>query len=182
MKTNFYVGNIIWPSNFSNQNSQFVTQIENKIKNNNLSFQRFPNYFVHLLLSNHIYSVSENNKNQKVTFDDQVFSIYNEGLKNWILKEVLKSDTNGYLGAIYVNKKTKQMIVAHKGTHNLEDVKTDIEGVFRGLKVDQQVECLKLTEIAKNLSKNGKLYNVSTTGHSLGVISIFILLEFYFKI
>jgi len=181
LKKNSYVGNIIWPSNFSNQNSQFVTQIENKIKENNWRFERFPNYFVHLLLSNHVYDVSEKNKNQKITFNDKEFSIYNEGLADWIVKEVLKSNTNGYLGAIYINKKTKQMIVAHKGTYNLEDVKTDIDGVFRGLKVDQQIECLKLTKTAKKISKNGKLYNVSTTGHSLGVFYIIFFKKFYFK-
>jgi hypothetical protein len=170
---NLHIGNIIWPSNQSKKD--IVIQIENKIKENNWKFERFPNYFVHLLLSNHVYDVSENDKNQKVTFNDQVFSIYNDGLENWIVKEVHKSVTNGYLGAIYVNEKTKQMVVAHKGTYNLQDIKTDIDGVFKGLKVDQQVECLKLTKIANELSNNGKLYYVSTTGHSLGVFYIFIL-------
>jgi hypothetical protein len=170
LKTNSHIGNILWPRN--QINNENVIQIEDKIKENNWKFERFPNYFVHLLLSNHTYSVSKNDKNQKVTFNDQVFSLYNEGLENWIVKEVLKSDTNGYLGAIYVNEKTKQMVVAHKGTYNLQDVRTDIEGVFKGLKVEQQVECLKLTKIANTLSNNGKLYYVSTTGHSLGVFYI----------
>lgn len=168
LNENLHIGNILWPSN--QINNDIVIRIEDKIKENNWKFERFPNYFVHLLLSNHTYSVSENDKN--VIFNDQVFSIYNEGLENWIVKEVLKSDKNGYLGAIYVNEKTKQMVVAHKGTYNLQDVRTDIDGVFKGLKVEQQVECLKLTEIANTLSNNGKLYYVSTTGHSLGVFYI----------
>ncbi len=59
-------------------------------------------------------------------------SVYNEGIKNWIVKEVRKSNKNGYLGAIYINEKTKQIIVAHRGTDNFEGVYTDIEGVFNG--------------------------------------------------
>ena len=86
------------------------------------------------------------------------------------MKEVVQSDKNGYLGAIYINNKTKQLILAHKGTQNFQDVKADLDGVFKGLKVDQQIECLKLTQKAYEISKNGE-YNVSTTGHSLGVLN-----------
>ncbi len=49
-------------------------------------------------------------------------------------------------------------------------VYTDIEGVFNGKKVEQQVECLELINLAIKISKKGTIYNLSITGHSLGVI------------
>jgi len=61
------------------------------------------------------------------------------------------------------------MIVAHKGTDNLKDVYTDIEGVFNGKKVEQQVECLELINSAIKICEK-EPYNLSITGHSLGVI------------
>jgi hypothetical protein len=133
---------------------------------------RFPNYFIHCLLSSHVYTVSNEDIHKSVTFINYL-SVYNEGIKNWIVKEVRKSNKNGYLGAIYMNEKTKQIIVAHRGTDNSEGVYTDIEGVFNGKKVEQQVECIEIIKSAIEISKNGtkkELHNLSITGHSLGVI------------
>jgi len=169
INTNSYVGNIIWPLNKRPINNAIVGEIEKKIKENNWNFERFPNYFVHFLLSYHVYTVSNEDINKSVKFTDYL-SIYNEGIRNWIVKEVRKSNENGYLGAIYINEKTKQMIVAHKGTDNLKDVYTDIEGVFNGKKVEPQKECRELIKSAIEISKKGTIYNLSITGHSLGVI------------
>ena len=80
LKDNCYVGNILLPSNI---NSVIVTQIENKIKQNNWKYERFPNYFVHLLISSHVYSVTTDKINQIVAFEnnDQEFSHYNNTKK-----------------------------------------------------------------------------------------------------
>jgi hypothetical protein len=169
LNTNCYVGNIIWPLNKRPINNAIVEKIENNIKENNWNFERFPNYFVHCLLSSHVYTVSNEYINTSVKFINYL-SVYNEKIKNWIVKEVRKSNKNGYLGAIYMNEKTKQIIVAHRGTYNFEGVYTDIEGVFNGKKVEQQVECLELINLAIKISKEGTIYNLSITGHSLGVI------------
>jgi hypothetical protein len=168
LNTNSYVGNIIWPVNKRPINNEIVEEIENKIKENNWKFERFPNYFVHCLLSSHVYTVTNEDINKSVKFTNYL-SKYNEGIKNWIVKEGRKSNKNGYLGAIYINEKTKQITVAHKGTDNFEDVYTDIEGVFNGKKVEQQVECLELINSAIKICKK-EPYNLSITGHSLGVI------------
>ena len=168
LSKNSYVGNIIWPLNKRPINYDIVEEIENKIKENNWNFERFPNYFVHCLLSSHVYTVSNEDINKSVKFINYL-NVYNEGIKNWIVKEVRKSNENGYLGAIYINEKTKQIIVAHRGTYNFEGVYTDIEGVFNGKKVEQQVECLELIKSAIEISKEGTIYNLSITGHSLGV-------------
>lgn len=168
LNTNSYVGNIIWPLNKRPINNDIVELIENEIKQNNWNFERFPNYFIHCLLSSHVYTVSNEDINKSVKFINYL-NVYNEGIKNWIVKEVRKSNENGYLGAIYMNEKTKQIIVAHRGTDNSEGVYTDIEGVFNGKKVEQQVECLELINLAIEISKEGTIYNLSTTGHSLGV-------------
>ena len=168
LNTNSYVGNIIWPLNKRPINNDIVEEIENEIKQNNWNFERFPNYFIHCLLSSHVYTVSNEDINKSVEFINYL-NVYNEGIKNWIVKEVRKSNENGYLGAIYMNEKTKQIIVAHRGTYNFEGVYTDIEGVFNGKKVEQQVECLELIKSAIEFSKEGTIYNLSITGHSLGV-------------
>ena len=169
LKANSYVGNIIWPLNKRPINNAIVEKIENKIKENNWNFERFPNYFVHCLLSSHVYTVSNEDINKSVKFINYL-NVYNEGIKNWIVKEVRKSNENGYLGAIYINEKTKQIIVAHRGTYNFEGVYTDIEGVFNGKKVEQQVECIEIIKSAIEISKEGTIYNLSITGHSLGVL------------
>jgi len=169
LKNNSYIGNIRWPKNkIKPINNEIIEEIENKLKENNWNFERFPNYFVHILLSSHVYTVSDENKNKSVEFISDL-SVYNEGIKNWIVKEVRKSNKNGYLGAIYVNERTKQLVVAHKGTDNFKDIYADIEGILNGKKVDQQVECLELIASAITISEKGTIYNVSITGHSLGV-------------
>jgi len=169
LNKNSYVGNIIWSLNKIPINNAIVEEIDNKIKENNWKFERFPNYFVHCLLSYHVYTVSNEDINKSIVFTNYL-SKYNEGIKNWIVKEVRESNENGYLGAIYINEKTRQMIVAHKGTDNLKDVYTDIEGVFNGKKVEPQKECRELIKSAIEISKKGTIYNLSITGHSLGVI------------
>ena len=180
LNTNCYVGNIIWPMNNRPINNDIVQLIENKLKENNWNFERFPNYFVHLLLSHHVYTVSNEDTGKCAEFKNDL-RVYNEGIKNWIVKEVRnKSNENGYLGAIYINEKTKQLIVAHKGTHNLKDIYTDIEGILNGKKVKQQVECRGLIPSAIEISEKGTIYNVSITGHSLGVFLKYLFL-FYFS-
>jgi hypothetical protein len=169
LNTNSYIGNIIWPVNKRPINNDIVEEIEKKIKENNWKFERFPNYFAHCLLSSHVYAVSNNDAGKCVKFINDL-SKYNEGIKNWIVKEVRESNKTGYLGTIYINEKTKQIIVAHRGTDNLNGVYTDIEGIFNGKKVEQQVECLALINSAIKISKKGTIYNLSITGHSLGVI------------
>ncbi len=47
--------------------------------------------------------------NKSIVFTNYL-SKYNEGIKHWIVKEVRESNENGYLGAIYVNEKTKKII------------------------------------------------------------------------
>ena len=74
-------------------------------------------------------------------------------------------------------KEKKKLIIAHKGTNNFNDIYTDIEGIFNGKKFEQQVECLELIKSAIEISKKGTIYNVSITGHSLGVF--FFLIDFY---
>jgi hypothetical protein len=170
LSKNSYVGNIIWPLNKRPINNDIVEEIENKIKQNNWNFERFPNYFIHCLLSSHVYTVSNEDINKSVKFINYL-SVFNEGIKNWTVKEVRKSNENGYLGAIYMNEKTKQIIVAHRGTTvNSQGIYTDIEGVFNGKKVGQQVECIEIIRSAIKISKEGTIYNLSITGHSLGVL------------
>ena len=70
---NCYVGNIHWPSNHKQIENNVIIQIENKIKENNWNFERFPNYFIHLLLSSHVYSVSTEDKGKSVISNNSNF-------------------------------------------------------------------------------------------------------------
>jgi len=177
INSNCYVGNIIWPCN-NRPDDEVVQQIENKIKENNWKYERFPSYFVHLLFCRHIYEVntSEYDKKdeKKVSFNDEYLSKrYNESLKDWKIKKIRESNGNGYLGAIYINDKTNQMVLVQKGTDNFQNFYTDIEGILNGKKVPEQVECLDLVESAIEISKKGTIYNVSITGHSHGVTKVY---------
>ncbi len=82
LNTNCYVGNIIWPMSKRPINNDIVELIEKKIKENNWKFERFPNYFVHCLLSSHVYTVSNNDTGECVEFTNYL-SVYNEGIKHF---------------------------------------------------------------------------------------------------
>jgi hypothetical protein len=176
---NCYVGNIIWPYN-NRPNNEKVQQIENKIKENNWKFERFPNYFVHLLFCRHIYGVSSEYIDKTVSFNDEYLSRYNGSLKDWKIKKIRESNLDDYLGAIYINDKTHQLVLVHKGNINFghvhNDIHNDIERIFNEKKVPKQVECLELIKSAIEISKKGTIYNVSITGFSYGVIKVYFLL------
>lgn len=164
LKNNDYVGNIFWPENQVSINKEIVSAIYDKLWENNLKYERFPNYFIHGLLSKHVYINSS--KDDIVMFKDDIK--YNDGLKDWCVHKISQS-TNGYYGAIYLNEKTNQIVLAHRGTElSLKDIETDIIGVFNNQKTDQQIECFKLADVAIELAKE-KCYSLSITGHSLGV-------------
>jgi len=177
LQNNSYVGNIIWPAKNKVINNEIIQKIENKIKKNNWNYERFPNYFLHLLLSSHVYNVSQTDS--KVIFKtDEYFSKFNNGLRYWMVKKIHKSDQNGYLSVIYVNEKTKQIVIAHKGISieiNSKSKLEEILGEYNGRKFERQI--LELIKEVIEMSKMGTNYNISLTGHSFGV---FYLLYFLY--
>ena len=158
---NKFSGNILWSDNKVPTNKEIVNKIYDKLWENNKKFERFPNYFVHSLLSKHVYIANEHDINEQVKFSLKDEShIYNNGLKNWFLHKIFRSDKTGYFGAIYLNKAANQIVLAHRGTEltDFGDLEADIKGVFEGNKVDHQIACLQLTEYAINCSKKNQYY------------------------
>ena len=61
-------GNILWSDNKVPKNKEIVNKIYDKLWENNKKFERFPNYFVHCLLSKHVYIANEHDINEQVKF------------------------------------------------------------------------------------------------------------------
>lgn len=89
----------------------------------------------------------------------------------WELASEEADNINGYAAIVYVNKKTKQIVIAHRGTDtaNMLDQATDImveyPSIGKGTLGPQVKSAIKFTE---KILKKYKGYQVSHTGHSLG--------------
>lgn len=87
--------------------------------------------------------------------------------KGWRLKKFI-SLPNDYRGGVWVHEENKQIVIAHRGSHNLTSWVTDIEtvvnrrpGGFVGSVIDVLHDPLVLDYRSRG-------FRLSTTGHSLG--------------
>ena len=133
-----------------------------------------PTDFMHGVLSAHSYE-SSSKAGGELSFTDSLTTKYNKHLKDWRAHEASEDSKSGYYGVIYVNEKTKQVVLVHRGTTlKLEDsikkdspLKTDIKGILHDEIVPQQIKAYELTREAVLFCRaNG--YELSITGHSLG--------------
>ena len=120
-------------------------------------------------LSNRVYETKnvaygvfgENGDGRDITID---------GVK-FVVRERVSNPQTGYQGAIYQRKDTGELVVAHKGTQNLGDVRADANMVLNRIN-DQANDAIALTQRALNLAKDyesrGMHTPVTITGHSLG--------------
>ena len=72
VKKNKYYGDILWPSN---SNEAIKCQIENKLKNNNINFSRFPSDYIHLLLCEHV-TKEKFEKGDEFTFNKEKWIVH----------------------------------------------------------------------------------------------------------
>ncbi|MBA8667555.1 tetratricopeptide repeat protein [Holosporaceae bacterium 'Namur'] len=172
IKQNTVIGNVHW-GNIPAGSQNFIEEIEAKIEDNNLNYDKFPSDYIHALLAQHVY------QNSKA--GDVVESITVKGetikIKDWEVKQTFVDDESGYYAALYINNKTHQLVLAHKGTvlelgladmvTRNPDVKTGYKGVLGGRIMDQQIHAYNATEQSVRLAKELG-YNLSSTGHSLG--------------
>ena len=164
---------------------RLVADIKRKLEAN---CNRFPSDFIHCLLSYHVYyDYVENNNEAKRDIVDVIFHKhherkYNELLVDWKRAEI--EDENGikriatrmntktdYLGVIYQNKKTKQVVLTHCGTNprRLGTIEADFYGVILGNPIQEQtLDCYEMTKMAVEFCQQNKGYYLSITGHSLG--------------
>ncbi|MDE8611682.1 hypothetical protein PQ676_05590 [Rickettsia felis] len=111
----------------------------------------------------------EKENNEKV-------KIRNEQLKDWKLFKIFNEPEIGrYYAASYINERTKQMVLAYRGTtfEKLDllkansPLKTHLKSILGGQIVAQQAAAYEATgEITKYANEIN--YNLSFTGHSLG--------------
>ncbi len=151
--------------------SHTLRQIEIKLVGNNKNYKYYPNDYVHALLSKHAYKNSEHGG--LVTLDPH----NDTSLKNWHVEKVYDdTQVSGYYGAIYINHKTHQVVLAIRGTEEIiaslfrrnSDWQTNIEEILGDqIVVGQQARNLQATAEAIDIAKNHK-YRLSFTGHSLG--------------
>ena len=155
----------------------------------------FPNDFIHGVLSAHCADEtgSEAGKSKvqngdKVEFAEgnrlyQLFRAnkdldFNEFMSAWEVHEVIEDVDTGYLGIIYENNETEQIVLAHRSTNfelslttkNLlkkSGVEADLESALIGNIVEHQAHGFIATKKASEYSKE-KGFSFSITGHSLG--------------
>jgi hypothetical protein len=117
-----------------------------------------PSDIEYALMSQHVYQGQDLKPNDTLT-----------GYKAWKI-ELVHSGSLGYLGILYVNTETRQMVIAHRGTVNFGSVIEDYSSIILNEKGAHSEEAFILTQRALDFSKNGRYanYHLSFTGHSLG--------------
>ena len=109
-----------------------LKEIEIKLIDSNKNYQYHPNDYVHGLLSQHVYT---NCKNEFAILDPNI----KEAFIKWRVAEIYDDTKNsGYYGVIYINDKTHQVVLAHRGTESIiaglfnqnSDWKTNIEEIL----------------------------------------------------
>jgi len=173
IKENTELGYITWHKDQIKDQIRYsiLVNIENRLIENNKNYRYYPNDFTHALLSKHAYVTST--KGSSISLDPKV----DMHLKNWKVVEVFDdTQKSGYYGAIYINDKTHQVVLANRGTEEIikglfnrnGDWKTNFEEILGGqIIVGQQAKNLRATAAAIEIAKE-KGYRLSFTGHSLG--------------
>jgi len=96
------------------------------------------------------------------------------GFPDWKVEETKYHHDSQYYGVLYINKKTRALVLAHRGTANLWTLATeDMTGIFNNANSPQKREAFIFVEevlkIKEDLEKEeGVTYQLSFTGHSLG--------------
>ncbi|MGL4766835.1 MAG: hypothetical protein ACRCV6_01935 [Formosimonas sp.] len=95
------------------------------------------------------------------------------GNKQYQVLDHVDNKSNGYQGTIYQDTRTKEIIVAHRGTESWSDAVTDLQMMSQRAN-RQMPDALALTAMALQLAKEQHAENpninpaVTVTGHSLG--------------
>lgn len=103
-----------------------------------------------------------------------VYNELNEGdvlsqNNHWKIYKTM-TGSRGYFGVIYLNNKTNQIVLAHRGTDSFKAIIEDIAGIVNGKLSPQKEASFQLLEKAIELAKHPDYhgYHLSFTGHSLG--------------
>jgi len=80
-----------------------------------------------------------------------------------------KRGNSGYFAALYRNDKTKQLVLAHRGTQSFGSVMADLHGIILNQITSQHEAAYYFTKEAVEEAKKSNVH-LSTTGHSLGAL------------
>ncbi len=170
IKNNTELGHISWHKDQS-MGYKVFRQIDAKLIDNNKNYRDHPNDYIHGLLSKHVYN--DVDEDMCVLLGSE-FDSY---LKDWRVAKIFDDTTNsGYYGAIYINDKIHQLVLANRGScapieglvSKNGDWKTNFEEILGGqILVGQQAWNYQATFSAVKLAKKTG-YRLSITGHSLG--------------
>ena len=111
LKDNTCASRIIWPRTTESSPSflDVKEKIRKKIKENIENYRRYPNDFVHALLSYHVYK--DCRPSQEIELEN-----YTQHLNEWKIHQVFTISKSGYYAAIYENSTTHNIVLAHRGT------------------------------------------------------------------
>ncbi|QQV74492.1 hypothetical protein H6P87_00026 [Rickettsia tillamookensis] len=178
IQNNNFIGNVSWGI-VPNSCDELIQKIESKIILNNQNYKHHPNDFVHGLFSLHAYIDSKENDIVKFAVEkenDKKIKIRNEQLEDWrIFKIFNKPEIGRYYAVSYINERTKQMVLAYRGTtfEKLDllkansPLKAHLKSILGGQIVAQQAAAYEATgEVTKYANENN--YNLSFTGYSIG--------------
>ncbi|MFI5343906.1 MAG: Mbeg1-like protein [Chlamydiales bacterium] len=149
---------VIWGVQ-ENLDQQVMTMIESMVKENRKYFEERPSPYICAKFCKLSYQNEETLKKKGVLPEDWSVLDCSD-------PELVKRD--GYFGAAFVNHKTQQILLAHRGTDALfRDLLTDAIGVVGGIVEEQQKSAIEFTRKVLQLSDELG-YRLGLVGHSLG--------------
>ncbi|CAF1070815.1 unnamed protein product [Brachionus calyciflorus] len=157
------------------QNQENTTRIEELVTRNLLNYEKFPSDFIHALLSLHVY---ENpNEIGNIIFeskDSLNVNPWNMALSEWKIVEIFNIDS--YFGVLYINRQTRQAILANKAfSFDLKDLenrseflkKKNEEKFFREKYLQSLFSALSTANKVFHNWVIGKNFTLSFTGHGM---------------
>ena len=133
LKLNEFIGEVSWPIAAPNNNEvveSLKSEIEKKIKSNNMNYQSSPSDFTHLLLCFYTHRIDGDSRvsaGDKISLDNELskssvqftskqVELMNQLLANWrILKLYRNGKYSSYFGGLYANERSGQLVLCHSG-------------------------------------------------------------------
>ena len=179
-------GDIIWSDDLpvDEKSKSFVKNIQDRIIQNNETFTRFPNDYLHSLFS--YYAYKDLSGGQKLNEIPNWNNIKMDELSNWQVHEVYNKPSKDeqtlkkgsiYSGALFINHTNNQMVLAHRGIDEklpLEyqtSLSTNLNDILFNNTLQQMAFCYEVTEhVIKNIANKNEFkdYYLSFTGYSNG--------------
>jgi len=131
----------------------------------NSCYHKKPSHYIYAVLSNHVYNEKANDGEIVQLTSDKLDKDHE--LPDWLLLKTFEENKSGFYARYYINRNTKQVVLAFRGTKNRGDVWEDGEGVlFNNITERQATISLALDHLFDLAKKEG--LQPSCTGHSLG--------------